>query len=85
LGATSVYKCDKGLFAMELCVLKCVQRCVQSVQSVSEWLTRRHPIMARQVVGESKAEDLPVGHQGSRLPGAKCFFPPGRGLQSVTV
>src|SRR5712675_608804 len=28
-GATSVYKCDKGLFARGICVLKCVQRCVQ--------------------------------------------------------
>jgi len=42
LGATSVYKCDKGVFARVFCVLKCVhkcvQRCVQCVQSVSEWL-----------------------------------------------
>jgi len=38
-GATSVYKCDKGLFARGFCVLKCVQRCVrkrvQFVKSVS--------------------------------------------------
>ena len=33
--ATSVYKCDKGLFAREFCVLKCVQKCVHGVPARS--------------------------------------------------
>ena len=45
LGATSVYKCDKGLFARGLCVLKCVhrcvQKCVQCVQGVTDGLQRK--------------------------------------------
>ena len=45
LGATGVYKCDKGLFARGLCILKCVhrcvQKCVQCVQSVSALGARR--------------------------------------------
>jgi hypothetical protein len=53
LGATSVYKCDKGLFARGFCILKCVhrcvQKCVQCVQSVSEWLR----------VGELRVERKP--------------------------
>src|SRR5712675_2711854 len=44
-GATSVYKCDKGLFARGICVLKCVQRCVQKcvhgVYSVTDGLQRK--------------------------------------------
>ena len=35
LGATSVYKCDKGLFARVFCVLKCVQSVTKCVQGVS--------------------------------------------------
>ena len=89
LGATSVYKRDKGLFAREFwvlkCVHKCVQRCVQCVQSVSEWLTRRDPIMAWQVVGELRDRGTVEGRgtsgRASRVEAAGCqmFLPPGQG------
>src|SRR5258708_4827314 len=64
LGATSVYKCDKGLFARGFCVLKCVHKCVQSVSARSS---------AAKAMEDRGAWRMAGGARTVR--GGKTFFP----------
>jgi hypothetical protein len=82
LGATSVYKCDKGLFARGFCILKCVHRCVQKcVQSVSEWLRVGELRVERKPDSRGPRQQAPSGRREPKVSSP----PPGVILGATSV